>query len=182
MTEDEIIMQPEIDSSSKNEDHAICEEDQNFAQETVSDADASGETADEVENEHNELDALKNELEILRKELEERKRELERVNREISDFSELFPDVSVTALPDSVWETVKSGVPLAAAYSLYKRKTELRLEKAAQTNQKNCSMSTGAIGRDTNDNFYTPSEVKAMSRSEIRKNYQKIIESMKKWN
>ena len=141
------------------------------------------ETAEEnEETSSTELEALREELVLLRTELEEKKNELERLGKEISEFSELFPNEPLTSLPDSVWESVRGGIPLAAAYSLYKRKTEIRLEKANITNTKNSEMSTGAIGRDTTDGFYTPDEVRAMSRSEIKKNYSKILDSMKKWN
>lgn len=132
--------------------------------------------------EKDELASLREELCRLRAELEERKNSLERLGKEISEFSELFPNEPLTALPDSVWESVRGGIPLAAAYALYRRKTELRIEKANATNRKNNEMSTGAIGRDTTENFYTPDEVRAMSRSEIKKNYSKILDSMKKWN
>ena len=132
--------------------------------------------------EKDELASLREELCRLRAELEERKNSLERLGKEISEFSELFPNEPLTALPDSVWESVRGGSPLAAAYALYRRKTELRIEKANATNRKNNEMSTGAIGRDTTENFYTPDEVRAMSRSEIKKNYSKILDSMKKWN
>ena len=129
-----------------------------------------------------ELEALREELCRLRAELEEKKSSLERLGKEISDFSELFPGEQLTSLPDSVWESVRGGIPLAAAYALYKRKTELRAEQASLVNKKNNGMSTGAIGRDTTENFYTPDEVRAMTRSEIKKNYSKILDSMKKWN
>ena len=132
--------------------------------------------------EKDELASLREELCRLRAELEERKNSLERLGKEISEFSELFPNEPLTALPDSGWESVRGGIPLAAAYALYRRKTELRIEKANATNRKNNEMSTGAIGRDTTENFYTPDEVRAMSRSEIKKNYSKILDSMKKWN
>ena len=137
----------------------------------------------EVEaSEKGELEALREELYRLRAELEEKKSSLERLGKEISEFSELFPDKPLTSLPDSVWESVRGGIPLAAAYALYKRKTELRAEQANLVNKKNNGMSTGAIGRDTTESFYTPDEVRAMSRSEIKKNYSKILDSMKKWN
>ena len=140
------------------------------------------ETVEVEPSEEDELAALREELCRLRAELEEKKSSLERLGKEISEFSELFPNEPLTALPDSVWESVRSGIPLAAAYALYRRKTELRIEKANATNRKNSEMSTGAIGRDTTENFYTPDEVRAMSRSEIKKNYSKILDSMKKWN
>ena len=129
-----------------------------------------------------ELDTLREELILLRAELEEKKSSLERLGREISEFSELFPNEPLTSLPDSVWESVRGGIPLAAAYALYRRKAELRAEQANITNQKNNKMSTGAIGRDTTDSFFSPDEVRAMSRAEIKKNYSKILDSMKKWN
>ena len=129
-----------------------------------------------------EIGTLREELMLLRAELEERKHELERLGKEISEFSELFPNEQLSSLPDSVWERVKEGVPLAAAYALYRRKAELRAEQASLVNKKNNGMSTGAIGRDTTESFYTPDEVRAMSRSEIKKNYSKILDSMKKWN
>ena len=141
-----------------------------------------GDSEENLSNSPGEIDALREELMLLRAELEEKKNELERLGKEISEFSELFPNEQISSLPDSVWERVKEGVPLAAAYALFKRKAELRAEQASITNQKNNKMSTGAIGRDTTDSFYTPDEVRAMSRSEIKKNYSKILDSMKKWN
>jgi hypothetical protein len=133
---------------------------------------------------NNEYVSLLNELTLLRAQLEEKDRELESlcVQREMAEFNELFPNTPIDSLPDSVLEKAKEGLPLAASYALYKRRAELRLEKAEEINKRNGAMSTGAIERDTTDSFYTPNEVKAMSRSEIRKNYQKILESMKKWN
>ena len=133
-------------------------------------------------SEKNELETLREELCRLRTELEEKKSSLDRLGKEISEFSELFPGEPLTSLPDSVWESVRGGIPLAAAYALYRRKTELRAEQASLVNKKNNGMSTGAIGRDTTESFYTPDEVRAMSRSEIKKNYSKILDSMKKWN
>ena len=140
------------------------------------------ETVEVEPSEKDELESMREELCRLRAELEEKKSSLERLGKEISEFSELFPNEPLTALPDSVWESVRGGIPLAAAYALYRRKIELRIEKANATNRKNSEMSTGAIGRDSTESFYTPDEVRAMSRSEIKKNYSKILDSMKKWN
>ena len=139
-------------------------------------------TVEAEPTEKDELEALREELCRLRAELEEKKSSLERLGKEISEFSELFPNEPLTSLPDSVWESVRGGIPLAAAYALYRRKAELRAEQASIINKKNNGMSTGAIGRDTTETFYTPDEVRAMSRSEIKKNYSKRLDSMKKWN
>ncbi len=130
----------------------------------------------------NEADVLRKELETLKIELEEKKKTFERMSREIGEFSEVFPEKSVNSIPDSVWESVKAGIPLAAAYALYERKNAVRADTASRINERNGAASTGSVGRTSTENFYTPDEVRAMSRSEVRKNYSKIIDSMKKWN
>ena len=126
--------------------------------------------------------ALKNELEELKIKLSEKENALERMSREIGEFSEIVPEKQINSIPDSVWASVKDGIPLAAAYALYERKNSVRAGTADLVNTRNSERSTGSLGRSSTENFYTPSEVKAMSREEVRKNYTKIIESMKKWN
>ena len=134
------------------------------------------------EAEENEVELLKKELETLRAELEEKKKSFERMSREIGEFSEIFPEKSISSIPDNVWESVKRGIPLAAAYALYERKNAVRADAASRINERNGEKSTGAIGRSSTENFYTPDEVRAMSRAEVKRNYSKILESMKKWN
>ena len=129
-----------------------------------------------------EAESLRAELATLRTELEEKKKVFERMSREIGEFSEIFPEKTVSSIPDSVWESVKAGIPLAAAYALYERKSTVRVDTASRINERNGGKSTGPIGRAITEKFYTPNEVRAMSRSEVKKNYSKIIESMKKWN
>jgi hypothetical protein len=129
-----------------------------------------------------DVDTLRAELETLKAEFEEKKRAYEKISREFGEFSEIFPTTDIKSLPDSVWEEVKSGIPLAAAYALYEKKCAIRAEAANNANLKNSALSSGSIGREVTENFYTPDEVRAMSRAEVKKNYSKIIESMKKWN
>ena len=45
-------------------------------------------------------------------------RRLEELNKEYSQFRELFPDMSISELPDEVLDSVKGGVPLTAAFAL----------------------------------------------------------------
>ena len=134
------------------------------------------------EEEESETALLRRELDSLRRELEEKRNAFERMSRDIGEFSELFPEKNINSIPDSVWESVKSGIPLAAAYALYERKNTIRQDMARRANEENSVRATGSIGRDSTENFFTPDEVRAMSRAEIKSNYSKIIESMKKWN
>lgn len=140
-------------------------------------------TEDETSKEKEpSVEEMLKELKALREELLEKRKAFEKMSRDISEFEELFPEKNVNEIPDSVWESVKTGIPLAAAYALYERKNAIRRDTAESTNVENRSRTTGSIGRDTTDSFYTPDEVKAMSRAEVKSNYSKILESMKKWN
>ena len=128
------------------------------------------------------VEELHAELARLRAELEETKSLHARMAAELGEFQALFPEVSVSALPESIWEQVRSGIPLAASYALYEKKCILHREHAAKINMQNAKKASGAAGKDTPAEYFSPDEVRAMSQSEVRKNYQKIMESMKKWN
>ena len=138
--------------------------------------------ADETAEPQDTVESLRAELDALRKELSEKKAAFERMSNEVNEFSELFPSVPLTSIPDSVWQSVKGGIPIAAAYALYEKKANLIEADAKRINTKNSSSSTGPIGKEPTSDFFSPAEVRAMSRDEVRKNYSKIMESMKKWS
>lgn len=126
--------------------------------------------------------ALREELGKLKSELENSRAAYGRLSAECADFSELYPDVSVTSLPDSVWKSFKSGVPLAAAYALYEKRESMAAAKAADVNAKNKELSSGSLDSSKSEEFFSPAEVRAMSAAEVRANYAKIITSMSKWH
>lgn len=135
------------------------------------------ETAEETE-----LEGLRNEVKALRAELEEKTAAAERISAELGELAELFPDVTPTAIPTEVWDEVKNGTSLAAAYALYERRVYIKNRRANEVNEKNARLSSGKAGSSAAKEYFSPAEVKAMSPSEVRANYSKIIESMKKWN
>ena len=96
-------------------------------------------------------------------------------------FRALYPDVSEEEIPDAVWEAARGGLPLEAAYALHERREALRRSAADRINRRNAN---GAWGRaDTEmDGFLSPDEVREMTPDEVRKNYARIMESMKHWN
>ena len=130
----------------------------------------------------NEIANMRNELERLRAELIEKRSHLEKMDKEYAEFSELYPDVRISSLPDSVWQSVNSGIPLAAAYALEARRTKIAAKKAGIINNENSRMSSGSLGSDNYKDYFSPAEVKAMSPREVRANYTKIISSMSKWH
>lgn len=127
-----------------------------------------------------QLELLQAELNRLKAALEEQNAFYRRVGTECAEFSELFPDTSLSELSDSVWEAVKNGVPVAAAYALEQHRHALAEKRAEQLLQRNRERSTGAVGQPEPE-YFSPDEVRAMSRAEVRNHYQKIMLSMQKW-
>lgn len=134
-----------------------------------------------TESDAERADRLGRELEALKSEIGKKEEENSRMLSEYSEFSELFPDVALDSVSESVWENVKRGVPLAAAYALHERKNYLAERDAQTVNDKNRANSAGSVGGTAGDEYYSPAEVRAMSREQIRANYDKITASMKKW-
>ena len=164
-------------------------EDMEFEAEAEADAETSDETdkekAEEEFSPDLELEKLKSEILTLREELkllEDMKKHSERVLSEVNEFSMLFPEKSIDAIPEEVWEQVRHGSSLAASFALYEKKRSYMEEKAQGINRKNASLSAGLAGVDTSCEYFTQEQVRAMSRAEVKQNYSKIRESMKKWN
>ena len=129
-----------------------------------------------------ELDALRAEIAELRAQLTAKEQERAEALLEIENFQRLFPDVTIRDIPDSVWQQRERGIPLNAAYALYERESCMARARAGEINQQNAARSSGRAGLDTSSEFFTPDEVRAMTPSQVRQNYQKIRYSMKKWN
>jgi hypothetical protein len=132
-----------------------------------------------------ELDVLRAELEELKLELarrDERDKSNSRMLKECGEFKNYFPDTELSSIDDEVWESVKNGVPLSAAYALYLRKTEQLKDRIEQLNRRNKEMSAGSVGKGGEESFYSPSEVKAMTREQVRENYKHVLESMRHWH
>ncbi len=126
------------------------------------------------------IDELRNELTRLREEITAREAFRARLEQEYDDFAALYPEVALTSLSDAVWTSVQNGTPLAAAYALEERRQMLLNRCAEQSNAENHAKSAGGIQNAPNTH-YTVSEVRAMSRAEVRENMTQIMESMKKW-
>ena len=137
------------------------------------------ETEEAAELPHTEdVQELRREVERLQNELAKKEREQQEQGRQWQEFAALFPGVSVDRIPESIWEQVRSGIPLRAAYALYEKEAERQRE----VNQRNASRSAGAIGGMPDSGYYSPEEVRRMSAKEVRQKYGLIVESMKKWN
>lgn len=138
----------------------------------------------EIEEANKSIEELTAEIKRLKEQiekLEELKRCQNRILAEIGDFVALFPEIPIEEIPDTVWESVKQGAPLAASYALYEKRMVAEAKRIAEINAKNAKKSPGAAGKDTAGEYFSPEDVRRMSRAEVHANYSKIKDSMKKW-
>ena len=166
----EPVEQPESADTSTNEP------------ESEQTTDAPEEVMGDSEEKADELEALKSELKLLRAQLEGERALYGRLSAECAEFSNLYPTVPLSELPDGVWESVKKGVPIAAAYALHERKATLERAKADLINGVNSRSSSGSVDSPPAEEYFTPDEVRAMSAAQVRTNYSTIIRSMSKWH
>ncbi len=105
------------------------------------------------------------------------------MEEDIELFRTLFPDVTAEDIPQEVWDRVEAGESLAAAYALFAVQKYREEERVSRINEENGKKAPPPIeGGSTEGDYFSPEAVKNMSRSEIRKNYDKILSSMEKWN
>jgi hypothetical protein len=183
LEDDESLKKKSVEEIEENFDSADAEENTDHLpdEEPIVEKEIDGELESAAEA---TIASLLEEISTLKEQiakLEALKQTEARILAEIGDFVALFPDVPVEELPDEVWESVRAGAPLAASYALYERKRTAKAKRVAAINQKNASRSPGAAGTDTASEYFTPDEVRRMSRAEVHANYSKIKESMKKW-
>ena len=128
-----------------------------------------------------ELSRLREDLTRLREELARKESVSFRLGRECAEFRDLYPETPLSSVPDEVWNAVRDGVPLPAAFALAERRRE-RLEQAAKdSNRRNLARSSGELGQEA-PGYFSPEEVRRMSRDEVRENYSNILLSMQKWH
>jgi hypothetical protein len=138
----------------------------------------SSEQSLSVEELHQELTNLRAELEAYKAAAAKQ----EAVANQLEEFYELFPNISVKSIPDEVWNDVKNGNSLAAAYSIYEKRITDAANRIKLINAQNAEKSAGAAGKNSIQEFFSADDVRKMSPSEVRANYAKIRRSMEKWN
>ena len=136
------------------------------------------ETAPSVEELNQTIESLRSELEAYKTAAAQQ----EAIAKQLDEFSELFPDIAVRSIPDEVWDNVKSGNSLAAAYSVYERRITEATRRIELINEKNAQRSAGVAGKNLTQEFFSADDVRKMSPNEVRANYAKIRRSMEKWN
>lgn len=107
----------------------------------------------------------------------------ELMEEDIALFRSLFPEVKGEQIPQEVWDRVEAGESLAASYALFAVQKFREEEKISRINEENGKKAPPPVeGGSAEGDYFSPEAVKNMSRSEIRKHYDKILSSMEKWN
>lgn len=107
----------------------------------------------------------------------------ELMEEDIALFRSLFPDVKGEEIPQEVWDRVEAGESLAASYALFAVQKYREEERISRVNEENGKKAPPPVeGGSAEGDYFSPEAVKNMSRSEIRKHYDKILSSMEKWN
>jgi len=119
-------------------------------------------------------------------------KEKEKQDAYLSDFVKKYPDVK--EVPQEVWDRFAKGdISLVDAYANTTMQSELQelkdklakyesKEETDTKNTENAEASTGSVtGNGTAEHLYTREQVSNMTREEVNKNYNKVIESQKQW-
>ena len=170
---------PDVGEPTESDEKGTDDADPALSDDSVSDPDPlAAESTEEAAEDS--LEQLRSELNRLKSDLQERDAAWRRIGLECEEFFALYPDTPLSSVPDGVWEDVKKGVPIAAAFALAKHKQNLAEQSAKDFNRANDLRSSGAL-KATEPDYFSPTEVRAMSQSEVRSNYQNIMKSMQKW-
>ncbi len=159
---------------TKENDTDILEELTQKSDSTVSESAVPASTVAEL---NEKIATLTQELEAY-KAAKERQ---DKIAEQLNEFSELFPDIAPSTVPSEVWESVKKGNSLAAAYAIYEKRTVEAAKRIEQINLRNAGTSAGAAGKNSSDEFFSADDVRKMSPDQVRANFAKIRKSMETW-
>lgn len=122
----------------------------------------------------------------------EQARQAEWYRNDKADFEAAYPDVDLEGLigNESFQDYAEGKVGVRSLKSIYEGflRFNSAVEKEARVSAAqalaNSKASPGALSSSgtSDDGFFTRDQVKAMSQAEVSKNYDKIIQDMKKWS
>ena len=106
----------------------------------------------------------------------------DKVAKDIDRLWEMFPDLKLDSVPEELWEMVSQGESLLGAYCILVCRDELEKKKALDKDRENSAKTPPAMKQGSErPEFFTREAVSKMSREQVRKHYDKIVESMKHW-
>ncbi len=107
----------------------------------------------------------------------------DKLAEDVAAFHDLFPEVKAEEIPGEVWEKVEAGESLTGAFAVYFVKALRDRERIDRINAENEKAAPPRVRHDgTDGSYFSPEAVRAMTREEVRKNYQEILRSMDHWN
>ena len=137
-------------------------------------------SCDESAESSPDVEVLRARILELEETIAQREALVDRMTRECEEFERYFPEASLRQVPLEVWSRVQAGIPLAAAYALYERGVRNQRLAAREQNARNEAYLPSAPA-PAESRYFSPAQVRAMSRREVRENYDRIFESMRHW-
>lgn len=107
------------------------------------------------------------------------KAESDDFDKQLAEFVKRYPDVKADDIPEKVWLDVADGIPLVYAYAY--RVSSVEEDPSEKVNAENELRKLKVNNDKTRSPAYTEAEVGKMSASDVKGNFNKIINSMKKW-
>lgn len=105
----------------------------------------------------------------------------DKLKEDINELLELFPKLKAEAVPEEVWDRVREGDSLCAAYCLWvvkKAKEQLHIR---DVNEKRSQAAPPPVADKGEEEFFTRETVKNMSPQQVRKHFNAILNSMDRW-
>ncbi len=112
----------------------------------------------------------------------EKTEDSDKLKQDINELLELFPKLKANAVPDEVWDRVREGDSLCAAYCLWVVKNAKEQLRIRDVNDKRSHAAPPPVAdKGEGEEFFTRDTVKNMSPQQVRKNFKAILNSMDRW-
>ena len=106
----------------------------------------------------------------------------DKLRADVSELLELFPKLKAKAIPDEVWDRVREGDSLCAAYCLWTVKNAKEQLRIRDVNDKTARTAPPPVSdKGEGEAFFSRETVKNMSPEQVRKNFKAILDSMDRW-
>lgn len=131
-----------------------------------------------------ELEKWKHQTEQERQEEIKKREEEQRKQQMYQEFFQMYPDVKPEQIPAEVFQMVRDGHRLAAAYAIYENKLLKQQYQTQQANQKNAESSTGsAKSQGSTGGFISREQFEANKTNQkwVIANLDLIEKSRKQW-
>lgn len=102
----------------------------------------------------------------------------------LAEAEENLEEPTEEAAPEEGFDTAAGFAELREELSALRAELAAFIKQAqvAAVNERNSERSAGRLSPQDGEEYFSPNEVRAMSREAVRDNYERILRSMKHWH